>query len=450
MSSAGVRIAIAAAVVIFRGAAPAWAADAAPQVAAPQPEAGVAPDNQLRLQLDLAHTYAQDLDMPGYVSFSDLRFVGGGSRLLGAPLALQADARLRLPSDTTTPRRQTVSEAYAALGSAESWRLSLGRQVVRPLGMVEVDGGEIDLKVSSQTTALAFGGLLPHPFTGAVNTQFVGGGIGYDHRSEASNHAGGAVLSFYRGTTDRAFLTQRSYARLSQDLVVSGFAIVDLLAPRGLFDTGTKNGPDLTSFIGVVRYRGVAPVDSNLSVTHTHTVVPNRWWTDFLNERRRQLGYVLDGAEPLGTRVTSMRFTNNVPVGAGLTPYVRVRYDRRHTAAANAAQGVVGFKWAPRFGYADLNYTHRRAFNDDVQMAALGVGMDHQVWGGDAGAILLRSVRRAGGQKVQSIDLRGGLWLALGELLETLKGVHLLAEYDGVLEPGAVIHAGFVQLGYRR
>ena len=369
---------------------------------------------------------------------------------MDTPLELHLDGRGRW-SHTEIDNKLTVIEAYVGWGGAkDDLRLALGRQVVRAVSSAEVDGLKAEYQVTERFAAFLFGGLMPHPFDNTFETDFVTAGAGYGYRADNGTHRGGAVASMYRGELDRIYFTHRSVAKIDS-LLLSGFAMVDLLAPDPLVGGGGDVGFDPTSFHGLVRYRGWELLDTSLSLTHHHTVLPNRWWRDWLNEERRRRGFLIDGDEPVGTRISSVRWTNNLRLfeSRAYTPYIRLRYDRRHSDNADGYEGRAGFKWRTRLAFVDTDYTYRRYFNSDNQLIGLRGGYDDETWGGEGGLVALHANPRATGRAASwSYQAHGLAYLSLGELLLD-QPVLVQAQYLVFIEPDAVYHTFFAQIGYR-
>jgi hypothetical protein len=314
----------------------------------------------------------------------------------------------------------------------------------------EVDGLKLERRLGARTSVFVFGGLVPDPITEDFNYHFAGVGAGYEFRGAASNHGGGVFTQLFDGAIDRVYLTQQSYLRLTRDLSAAAFVLVDLLQRDGLVALAGDRHLDLTSAYGLLRYRPFKWLDVSVSVNHNHTILPGRWWYDWLNQRRRAIGFVLDGLDPVGTRVTSVRGTANFEVTRTLVPYVQVRGDWRHTPdTADGYETRAGLKWRPAWAFADLSYAWRDHFGTQSHLAALRLGADKVYWGGEAGLMVLRARPDAGGPASLAYDVNAVAWVALPRLFGTRHRVHLLLEYQAFIEPAITMHIGMVQLGYR-
>jgi len=340
----------------------------------------------------------------------------------------------------------TVRDAYPRIGEEEdSWNLDLGRQVVRTVAAAEVDGVRVLRRLCKRASATLFGGLMPHPITSDVDPDFTEVGGGYEYLGRTLNHSAGAVASWYRGEIDRAYVTQRGYLRLGRDLSLSSFAVLDLVPANA----ESTRPVDPTSLLGTVRYRPWRWLDSSLSATHHHTVVPGKWWANWLNERRREIGFVLDGVDPVGTRITSLRWTNNIRLNRTLTPYLRLRRDWRHTDAAQGYEGRAGLKWTRGATYANASYAYREYFSAISHLGGVEVGRERRNWGVEAGLFHLRSRPEESGESSTAYDVSLMGWFMLGQILDLEQRLHLAVQYQGLFEPESDLHAFFVQLGYR-
>lgn len=433
-----------------------WLTAAAARAQDPGVSASVAestaPATEAHARIDLSHTVTADDVTTRHLSFTDLRVTADAVRRGDMQLSARLDARLRKASDAYTADRFTPTELYARLGAeTDTWRLTAGRQIMRQFGSAEVDGVAVERRLTETLNAVAFGGLQAHPLTGDFNVDFATAGVGVDQRSATTNHAAGAILSLHLGSLDRLYLVDRLILNLSREWLVVSDVIADVFAPKGLLPLSPEGsgGPslDLTSFNGLVRWRPIPLYTASLSLSHQHTLLPNRWWADWLNEQRKARGIVLDGEEPVGTRITSVRFTNTLNLGPAYAPYLRLRYDRRHTEQADGGEAMIGFKWRPAFGYADVHYAYRRFFQTQGHLAEAQVGVEQPVWGTEVGAGVSRVTPFAvGAVEHQTLDAHAVAWL---DLWGSLKGARLTGLYQGFFEPTATMHVGMAMVGYR-
>ncbi len=417
-----------------------------------------APINELHARLDLAQIYGGDSTATNYQFFTDLRLRADATALAGLPLSAHLDSRARQywqPQDLAScdktlnceATKLTPTEAFLRIGEdSNRWRVALGRQLVRAVASAEVDGIAVERQLSEETYALVFAGLqLTNPYTGEFNTDFRTAGAGYERRSLTSSSSGGLVATLSNTSLDRLYLTERAYAVLSPTLMAAGFAMVDLAAPQGLF-----GGPvDLTNANAMLRWRPLRAYDSSLSLSHVHTILPSRWWHDWFTEQQRLRGFTIDGEEAVGTRITSLRWTNTLNLTPNAVPYLRLRYDVRHTEQAQGYEGKLGFKWRPKVGYLDVSYTQRSYFNAQIKLGSARLGLENKAVGFEGGAAFLHTQPlSAAAVATNSVDLDGVLWLELGELTSA-KGLRAVMQYQAFIDPGSVYHTVFVQLGYR-
>jgi len=408
--------------------------------------------NELDGRLNVSHSFAVDDQTAQTVSFSDVRLISDLTRVAGTALGLHVDGRARQSWTDATDDRLTVSEAYVSYGDErDTWRVGVGRQIVRAVASAEIDGARIERRIGANARAMLFGGLIPHPIDGSITPELAGTGAGYELRTQSSNHAGGAVVSWYDGAVDRAYVTQRSYLRVGRRLSLAGFGIVDFLSSRPLFgqDDSSNATVDLTALNGMVRYQPTRWLDSTVSAAHNHTLLPGKWWQDWLAEKRREIGFELDGEEPVGTRLTSVRWTNNLHLARTVTPYTRLRYDVRHTEAEQGYEARAGLKLQPRFGYVDASYSYRDYFSTRSQLGSLFAGATATLWGGEAGAMLLRSRAEMDATVRTSYDAHAMLWVALGDLLGIDQRIFVNAQYRGLFDPDIRMHTFFVSADYR-
>jgi hypothetical protein len=426
---------------------------AAQEKAAPQVAAVAEPANELHGRLDAAQVYGADPSTADYLLFTDLRLRADATNLGGAHLSLRLDGRGRKSWNGRAEDRLTPTEAFFKAGDdSDGWRVAAGRQLIRAAASAEVDGLALERKLGDAGSLVLFGGLQPHPLTGAFNLDFRTAGLGYEDRGRNVNSAGGLVLSMFGGQIDRIYLTERATLALGSTLMLAGFAMVDLVSPAGLLAlSGAQSDVgniDLSNGNLMLRWRPVRWYDGALSASHVHTLLPSRWWRDWFAEQQRARGFALDGEEPVGTRLTSLRWTHTLNLSPAFAPYLRLRYDVRHTEAARGYEGKLGLKWRPKIGYLDVSYSYRDYFNALAQLAALRLGLEGKALGFEGGATLLHSRPHSAPAATNSYDLDGVLWLDLGESLG-LKGLMLLGQYQVFLEPGSTYHTLFAQLAYR-
>jgi hypothetical protein len=199
----------------------------------------------------------------------------------------------------------------------------------------------------------------------------------------------------------------------------------------------------------MVRVRPIRSLDSTLAVNHNHTLLPGKWWHDWLTEQQRAQGFLLDGDEPVGTRITSARWTNVYWLTRELAPYLRLRYDVRHTEKAQGFEGAAGIKWRPKIAYVEASGSYRRFFGAEGQLLNLQAGVDAKAWGLEAGASALWARPLQDAASTLSYEVHAFAWTELGEFIAGAKGIRALAQYQAFIQPTSTAHAFMGQLGYR-
>jgi hypothetical protein len=407
----------------------------------------------------IAQLFSDDLDTANHLSFTDLRLNLDAAGLFVDGLGLLVDGRWRFGWTDATRDRGDISRLLARFAGGNAWSFALGRQVIMPAFGARVDGARIDYDFG-KTRIGVFGGLKPHPITADLDLDFATAGVVYDSRDETVNHAGGMVIDTYKDRADRLYFTERAYVRLQDHWSLSGHVVVDLLAPRGIVDElklrqtprdDFVGGLDLTSASLRLRYRNRETFGVSVSGVHMHTILPNAWWRDRLAEERARRGFVVDGVDPVGTRRSSVRWSGDLYLIPGVTPYVKLRYDRRHNDAADAWEGQPGIKLNfDREAWIDAHYSWRQYFNVNNKRVSLSSGvalLDRSNF--EAHAAFLYSRPRGQPEGEELFEFGGTLRVGLGDLAELLGGMDLLAQYQGFIDPVTVSHVFFVQLGYR-
>lgn len=431
-----------------------WAQDAAVATSAP-----ATTSSTTEAQLMATQLYTDDDLTDRHLSFTEVRGLLHSNRLFGVDhLGLIFDGRFRKGWTAETSDFADIMRAYVQVGDDSTrFRFALGRLTLSHIGAARVDGALLGARLGSVLASL-FGGLSPHPFTGAVDPRFVIGGAGYDFKAPDLNHAGGAAVQLYDGGLDRLYLSERVYVLFSPEWLLFGSAVIDLVPPRGLLgDLAKKSAEeqsaleriDLTQAHLMLRYRPSRTIDFTLSANHFHTILPNRWWTDFIAEERARRGFIIDGFDPLGTRRSSARLLTNVHLGDVFTPYLSLRYDRRHLDPAQGYEVTLGLKLLPgTVSYADLSATQRRFFAAENQLLSMAVGtMVGDVLTLDAQGSAMRTRSLAGGDPILIYDFGATVGAELSGL--GLAGMRAMVAYQGFLEPEIGYHVVFAQLGYR-
>jgi hypothetical protein len=233
---------------------------------------------------------------------------------------------------------------------------------------------------------------------------------------------------------------------LTQQLMLSSFILADMSQPHGMLG---NPGPDLTSLLVLARYRPVKLLDVSVSLSHQHTILPGKWWADWVAEELRRRGFVLDGMDPVGTRVTTVRGTINLNVARFLVPYVKLRFDERHTEATAGGEAVAGLKLRPGKAFFLVQGGYRRYFQAEVGTASAEGGYEGDLWGTQAGGQVIARSTPGGGGKRLAFEFHGTGWVDLGAAQKSLEGVMVSANYQLLLDTGFAYHVGFLQVGYR-
>lgn len=419
--------------------------------AAPEAEPAPAPKrNALRGRFELSHTLSADSWTTRHFSWTDLRVDFEASRVSAADLWFRVDGRGRWSWNGLAEPRLFLSEVWLRQGSPESrWRFTLGRQTQRAVASAQVDGLTVEHAFTPTTRALAFAGLMPHPMTNLPNVDFTTAGLGYESLGPSLQHSGGVVLSLYRFAPDRLYLTERATLVLSPVFTVSGSLIADFFQPRGLVPFGTAAGFDLTSALLLLRFRPAQVVDLSLSASHQHTILPGRWWADWLALELSRRGFVIDGLEPVGSRFTTARLTANFPLTRVVVPFVRLRLDLRHNEPAAGFEGLAGLKLRPGAFFVLAQGGWRRAYEAQFASGTLELGYEGEDAGAQLGATVLGRSSLGGADGRVLVEAHAMAWLDLSFGIEALRGVVLSTQYQALFDLGFLYQVGFVQLGYR-
>jgi hypothetical protein len=422
---------------------------------------GDVPPTEIRL--DIGQLYSLDDLTTRHDSFTDLRGTLDGHREAGETrFEMHFDGRIRKPWTDVTPEQSYVTRAYATVGGADrGWTIGVGRQTIGPLNMAQVDGASFDLGVKDDLHLTVFGGAMPDPIDNTITKNFTIAGFGYESRSMEFHQMGGFAADLYKGSLDRAYLTERIFWLPSRMWNMHAFALVDLFAPRGfiqdLLSTGAAmNMPsavdkiDLTSAHLTIMFRPTNMFDMSLYGAHNHTILPHLWWIDYLAQERARLGFVLDGLEPVGTRRSTARLVANVHITPFITPYAVARTDYRHEDHAKAYEGTGGLKIdLPDIGYADASGSVRDFFGTKNQLAALSIGTNFgTALGVDASATAMRVQAPNTGRELL-YDLGGTVWLDMKAIFKPLGDFRLMGTYQAFIQPDITFQVMMVRVGYR-
>lgn len=414
------------------------------------PALGVAQELEVLRQvvdarIDLGQLYARSSASARSLAFTQLRLVGDLIQPVGPLwLELHADGIAQLPWSDLTTGRQDVTRLFVQLdGPDRRWFTALGRMMIEPVNSVRVDGARLGLRLTEGLHLSAFGGLGPHPILGEPNTDFIVAGGSYDFRSKTFSHSGGVALQLYRGEPDRLFFSERFSFVPDRSLAIFGAATVDGISAQGL---------DLTNAYLSTRWSPALAVSLTFHGSHTHALLPNLWWTDWVEQQRQRLGFSIDGPLPVGSRRSSGTLTLDLTPTPGLTTYVSGRYDHRHESASHGGEARGGVKLqSVSLGYLDLSGTFRRYFDAENVIASVQGGFDlveglSVDLGG--GVLFLDPYDPAFGKDVL-VDLNATVWLELSALHEALDGTRVLGQYQAFLDGDALLQTVFVSVGYR-
>lgn len=396
-------------------------------------------------RLDVSQLYVTSSAGARDVAFTQLRLLGDVITQVGPTwLELHADGVAQIPWSELNSGRQDVTRLFVQLdGPDRKWFAALGRMVIEPVNGVRVDGGRLGFRLAEGLHVSAFGGLGPHPILGEPTTNFIVAGAVYDFRAKTFTNSGGLSLQLYRGEPDRLFLSERFSFVPDRSLALFGSVTLDGISANGL---------DLTNAYLSARWSPALALSITLHGSHSHTLLPNLWWTDWVEQQRQDLGFSIDGPLPVGSRRSSGSLTIDLTLVPGVTTYVAGRYDHRHEDGAHGAEGRGGLKLQRvGLGYLDLSGTFRRYFDAENILAGVQGGFD--VLDGlsvdlGGGVLLLSPYDPAMGDDVL-LDLNATVWLELDLLHEALAGARLLGQYQAFLDGDALLQTVLVTLGYR-
>lgn len=416
-------------------------------------------------RVDMSELYTFDDMTSRHISYSELRGLLDATTDTG-PFdgSVHVDARLRHAWNDQSVRDDNVSRLYLQLGDEESaWSVIGGRHYVNAITATAVDGVSVSRRIAAGWHALVFGGLRPHPLSTAVDPRFTTAGVAYERRDKDVTHAGGLAVQGFSGQLDRAYLSERAYVKFGPAWLGYAQGVVDFLAPAGVIDdlhlrqrsrNDAVHGLDLTQAQAQLRYRQIELVDLSLVVSHAHTIVPNRWWQDWLRHEREIRGFAVDSNDAVGTRRSTATLTTNLHASRALTPYVVLRYDVRHSDRQQGYEARPGLKWAfGAAGYLDVSVSQRQYFGVTHQQGAATLGLDlsRQV-SFELGGSVMRQERPAAPAAPAALwlyDAGAMVRFGLGAVASELEDLELLAQYQGFLDDQMLFHLMMVRLGYR-
>lgn len=396
-------------------------------------------------RIDLSQLYATSNASARDLAFTQVRLLGDVITPIGSAwLELHADGIAQIPWSDLTTGRQDVTRLFVQLdGPDRKWFATLGRMMIEPVNSVRVDGARLGLKLADGLYLSTFGGLGPHPIHGEPNTDFIVAGGAYDFRAKTFAHSGGVALQLYRGAPDRLFFSERFSFVPDRRIAIFGSATLDGISADGL---------DLTNAYLSTRWSPLMALSFTLHGSHTHALLPNLWWTDWVEEQRQRLGFSIDGPLPVGSRRSSGSLTMDLTLTPGLTTYVSGRYDHRHESASHGGEARGGVKLQSiALGYLELSGTFRRYFDAENIIASVQGGFDllDGLSVDLGGGVLFLDAYDPTFAKDVLVDLNATLWLELDLLHEALEGTRLLGQYQAFLDGEALLQTVFVTLAYR-
>ncbi len=396
-------------------------------------------------RLDLAQLYVTSNTAMRDLSFTQFRLQGDLIQPLGSTwFELHADGIAQIPWSDVTSGRQDVTRLFVQLDGADRrWFAAVGRMMIEPVNSIRVDGARVGLRLAEGLYLSAFGGLGPHPILNSLDTDFVVGGAAYDYRSKHLAHSGGAAIQVYRGQPDRLFVSERFSYVPSRELALFASVTVDGISAEGL---------DLTNAYLSTRWSPALALALTLQGSHTHALLPNLWWTDWVEQQRQELGFSIDGPLPVGSRRSTASLTMDLTLTPGVTTYVAGRFDHRHESSSNGGEGRGGLKLQKvGLGYVDLSGTFRRYFDTENIIGSLQGGFD--ILDGLSidlgGGLMFLDPYDPLLPKDVLVDLNATLWLELDLLHESLEGARVLGQYQAFLDGEALLQTVFVTVGYR-
>ena len=198
-------------------------------------------------RLDLAQLYITSNTALRDRTLSQVRLQGDLIQPVGSAwLEFHADGIAQIPWSDLTTGRQDVTRLFVQVDGADrKFYAALGRMMIEPVNSVRVDGARLGLRLAEGLYLSAFGGLGPHPLSGALNTDFMAGGAAYDYRSKTVAHSGGAAIQLYRGEPDRLFLSERFSYVPGREFALFASVTADGISAEGL---------DLTNAYASVRW----------------------------------------------------------------------------------------------------------------------------------------------------------------------------------------------------
>lgn len=463
-------LSVVVALVLFGAAAArgAESTDSVPPSPTSTAEVQLGDSGKTDARFDFSQLYTDDNLTRKHLSYSQIRSRIAATNPFGLEMTeLHIDGRYRYGWTPATDDLGELHRLSLQYGNRKTdWMVAIGRQVIAPMAGARVDGAYVGVRIGESMQTGVFGGLMPHPLSGAIDTRFTTAGTAYDYRSKTTNHGGGLTLQMFRGVPDRLYLNERIYLRLGAAWMVYVQTLVDFLAPRGILEElGVTNkgeqlrldGLDITNAQLRLRYKHAALFDVSLTGTHVHTVLPNRWWTNKIQQERARLGFVVDGFDPIGTRRSMATLATNVHLGRALTPYFVVRYDRRHGQGGANSLGDNGYEARPGLkmllagtGYLDVHYSYHQYFTTQNNRLSVSYGQDLiDQLSVDAGFTAMHSEPPHPGEAMWLFDLYASLVARLGLMHDALRGIDAMVQYQGFFDEEMIYHLLFLRLAYR-
>ena len=408
-----------------------------------------APQDAVRARILVSEFFTADSVTGRNLNRADLRLVFDASTQTTNSTELHVDGRARFALDNHSQKQRDVTHLFV-LQRLGRLRLGLGRINVLFANASQIDGAYVGVRTQESVEVGGFFGLAPHPITGALDSRFQVVGAGYQARASEFNHSGAARLQLYRGEGDRLALSEQVFWRASAQTRLFGRVVFDLLKPS-LANETSLDAMGLTNVFFSASHRASQVLRFRLGASHVHTLVPNRWWADWVEEERARLGFSLDGPLPAGSRRSNARLATNFHLSSLATPYVALRYDYRHEDQASGYETRGGLKLnSVEVGYLDLFLAQRDYFGRAQQLGGLQSTLFLSPYVQlDAGMMALHlnsftDFDRGG----MLYDLNAGLWADLGQVSEDLRGVRVYGTYQAFIDPEMTFHTFFLRLSY--
>ena len=411
--------------------------------------------DRLQGRLEIGHLFSRTAGTQQGTAFSHLlstlEFVKGS-------FAFQLDGRARLGLSPDQESRQDFSRLCLEYHQEDRFWVGAGRQSFVTLGGARVDGVFGGLSLGSKLRALTFAGLSPNPWTGALNKDFTTAGLGYVWSGKSSVHGGGLVFQAYQGEGDRLYLYHQTQVTLTSSLRLLALSLVDALSPRRFLgdlretpvaDQSGLERLNLTHGLVSLRYAPSAAWDLGLRAQHVFTILPNRWWKDWLEQERARRGFIMGSEDPIGTRRSSLELSGSRQIAGRLAAFATAEVERNHSHT-DVGYGVrAGVSWSARhLPYLELSAGQSRRDVAEVTLLTARGEADFEdlltlTWeaSGMRSAPLDRKL-----EAVWLLDAGAGAGVSLASLSAHTRGATIWLFYQCLAEPGMTVHVGMGRL----